>query len=147
MRWTARVRRRLIAALAGVSVLSATSPHGVNAATPVSPFSRTITLRQMLIKGLKARRPIEFEYLNEIVRMVDERELPEHLVRGTFFWAYQRYVNPLQYFQEALSMRAAKIGLYAPGFDSPLSTAIPTPPGQFNNGDTGNPDNSRAVSQ
>jgi hypothetical protein len=114
------------------------------AAAPVSPFSRGITLRQMLVKGLKARRPIEFEYLDTIVLMVDRGELPESLVRSTIFWAWQRYSNPLQFFQVALAERAARVGLYAPGADSALSTLVPTPPGQGNNGNTGNPDSRRA---
>lgn len=139
---------RLRWALSGIVIgwLIAAGPMELGqAAAPVTPGSPELSLRQLLVKGLKARRPIEFEYIDAIVLMVDRGYLPEPLVRTTFYWAWQNYsYRPIQYFQMALSDRAAKMGLYAPGFDSRLSTAVPTPFGQGNNGNTGNPDSGRA---
>jgi hypothetical protein len=118
---------RLLASMAFVTCALSAAPQNATAAEPVTPGSGAISLEQMLIKGLKCRRPIEFQYVRTVVNMVDDGQLPESLVRSTFFWAWQKYRRPLQYFQEALTIRAARLGILVPGFDSDLSTASPTP--------------------
>jgi hypothetical protein len=77
---------------------------------------RKITLKQMLKTGLKARRPEEFRYIDEIVAFVDDGYLSKHMVLGTFFYARQQsgYI-PLPYFQQALQDRARKDGKIVPG--------------------------------
>lgn len=135
-----RARLRIVLLLWGALTLNFTAKIA-QAISPVSSFSRTISLKQMLYKGLKARRPEEFEYLDKVVALVDSGELPVSLVQGTFFWSRQRFVYPLQYFQEALYVRAKAMGRFAPGMNSDLSTAFTTMPGQGNSGDTGNHDN------
>lgn len=77
---------------------------------------RKITFKQMLKTGLKARRQEEFEYIDEIVRLVNIGYLEKNMVLGTFFYARQcsSYI-PLPYFQQALVDRAKKDGKKVPG--------------------------------
>lgn len=74
----------------------------------------TIELRTMLEKGLRARRPEEFEYLAQISQMVTDGELSEKLVRSTFAWARKKRPYPFQYFQRALEVRAKRLGIRLP---------------------------------
>lgn len=77
---------------------------------------RKITFKQMLKTGLKARRPEEFRYIDEIVYLVDIGYLRKHLVLGTFFYARDQSEHiPLPYFQQALVDRARKEGKIVPG--------------------------------
>jgi len=66
----------------------------------------SIDLKTQLEKGLKARRPVEFEYIAEIVDLVEKEKLPRSLVTSTFGWARKKPVRQLQYFQFALQARA-----------------------------------------
>ncbi|MGE0605776.1 MAG: hypothetical protein AB7O62_01530 [Pirellulales bacterium] len=88
--------------------LSRTLPAG-------SPDPTTgLTLRETLEKGLKARRPVEFQYLAKISRMVDRKQLSENMVRATFGWARKRPGRPLQQFQFALYEIAKEQGVEVP---------------------------------
>lgn len=73
-----------------------------------------IELRTMLEKGLKARRPEEFEYLAQVSQMVSDGQLSENLVRSTFAWARKKRPYPFQYFQRALQVRAKRLGVRLP---------------------------------
>jgi hypothetical protein len=98
------------------------------AAGPVTPGGPPLSLYDMLSKGLRARRPVDFEYCRLIADKVDTGELPLHMVHGTFFYAYKKYRRPLQYFQQALHLRAKKEGYYAPSLREHPSTAETTGP-------------------
>jgi hypothetical protein len=70
------------------------------------------SLRDQLEKGLKARRPVEFRFIDRVVTMVNNNQLPITLVRSTFHWArkkarFRRY--PFQYFERALRERARRL--------------------------------------
>lgn len=72
------------------------------------------TLQEELEKGLKARRPEEFEFIARVVQMVEKKQLPLDLVKSTFLWArkrtrFERY--PCVFFERALRLRAAKLGI------------------------------------
>jgi hypothetical protein len=76
-----------------------------------------ISLKDQLEKGLKARRPVEFQFVATVVNMVDNNLLPIDLVQSTFLWArkqakYKRY--PFPYFEQALRERAKDIGIAIP---------------------------------
>lgn len=73
-----------------------------------------LDLQQQLEKGLKARRPVEFAYIAQIVQMVENDQLPRELVDSTFVWAYKKPSRRIQYFQFALRARAAKLGYTTP---------------------------------
>ena len=95
---------------------------------PVTPGGPPLSLYDMLSKGLRARRPVDFEYCALIAHKVEVGELPLHMVHGTFFYAYKKYRRPLQYFQQALHLRAKKEGYYAPSLREHPSTAEVTGP-------------------
>lgn len=73
---------------------------------------RVASLSDQLKAGLKARRQVEFQFINDVVKLVQQRKLPVNLVVQTFEYARRKRTNyPFQYFQRALSLRAARIGV------------------------------------
>ena len=74
----------------------------------------TLDLKGQLEKGLRARRPVEFAYIAEIIQMIDDDELPRSLVETTFVWARKKPSRQLQYFQFALRARASQMGIATP---------------------------------
>ncbi len=83
-----------------------------------SPDAVEVTdLKQQLEKGLRARRPQEFAFVNLVVTMVADNELPLALVKSTFLWARKKALTtryPFPYFERALRERAAKLGIEIP---------------------------------
>ncbi|MEX0676324.1 MAG: hypothetical protein WD063_04575 [Pirellulales bacterium] len=73
-----------------------------------------LDLRTQLETGLMARRPEEFEYIGQIIELVEEGKLPRSLVTSTFAWAKQKPVRKLQYFQFALQARARHLPVQLP---------------------------------
>ena len=71
------------------------------------------SLKDTLEKGLRARRPVEFQFIAQVVTLVDQGQLPRKLVLGTFHYARKKGnpKYPFPYFQQALILRAAKIGV------------------------------------
>ncbi len=75
------------------------------------------TLRDQLEKGLKARLPEEFEFVDTVVTMVDNGTLPRDMVDGVFFWVrknrnQRKYMFP--YFERLLRLKAQKAGIAIP---------------------------------
>jgi hypothetical protein len=68
--------------------------------------------------GLKARRPVEFDYIKQVVCLVDQGLLPKTLVDTTFVWAYKKPTRRLQYFQFALQARANQLGYPTPDLNN-----------------------------
>ena len=100
----------LLALAAGMSaaVATATDPPSMNGGGIPSGFD----LKKQLQTGLKARRPVEFQYLDRVVTLVDTGILPRSMVDSTFMWARKKSTKQLQYFQFALRARAAKQGIF-----------------------------------
>jgi len=73
--------------------------------------AKSVTLQEMLEKGLQARRPVEFAFIERVVQQVDAGTLPVDLVRGTFDWARNKRPYPYPYFERALKLRAARQGI------------------------------------
>lgn len=73
-----------------------------------------LDLRTQLEKGLRVRRPVEFEYIDQIIKLVEEGKLPRRLVTTTFVWAYKKEWRRLQYFQFALQVRARGLPVKLP---------------------------------
>jgi hypothetical protein len=73
-----------------------------------------LDLQSQLEKGLKARRPVEFAYIHQIVGLVESGKLPRSLVTSTFGRARQKQDRQLQYFQFALQARAKGLGVTLP---------------------------------
>ena len=77
-----------------------------------------LDLQGQLEKGLKARRPVEFLYIAQIVDLVEKNKLPRDLVDSTFGWARKKRTKQLQYFQFALQARANALGFATPDLAS-----------------------------
>ena len=73
---------------------------------------RVASLSDQLKSGLKARRDVEFQFIDNVVKLVETRKLPVKLVVETFQYARLKPTRyPFQYFQRALALRAARIGV------------------------------------
>lgn len=66
-------------------------------------------LKDQLEKGLRARRPIEFQFLGRVVQLVKTEQLPQPLVQGTYAWTVKKYRTKkylVPYFEQVLRLRA-----------------------------------------
>lgn len=107
--------------LAGSLVLAAESPAGPSsqepARTPPAPTAAPRTdgvadLHDTLVNGLRATRPEEIAWLDQVVAKVQENRLPLPLVLSTFKWARNRHPSyPFPYFKRGLKVRAARLGI------------------------------------
>jgi hypothetical protein len=75
---------------------------------------RRASLQEILETGLKARLPREFRFIERVVEMVNDGDLPLELVMSTFHWArkktrYKKHAFP--YFEHGLRIRAARQGI------------------------------------
>jgi hypothetical protein len=78
---------------------------------PVSG-AQVISLEDQLKTGLKARRPEETEFIEEVARLVNAGKLPRKLVDSTFMWALRRRTNyPFPAFERALRLQADQLGV------------------------------------
>jgi hypothetical protein len=76
-------------------------------------------LKQALEKGLKARRPTEFAYIELVVKKVEEGKLPQSMVERSFLWARRKNsFMPMPYFERSLQIMAKKIGVDLPFTDT-----------------------------
>jgi hypothetical protein len=77
----------------------------ITAAEEVAP------LKDQLKNGLEARRPEDRLFCDRVAQMVEESRLPVELVKGTFQWARRKKPYPFPYFERALRLRAAELGI------------------------------------
>jgi hypothetical protein len=74
--------------------------------------TEVISLEDQLKTGLKARRPEETEFIEEVARLVNAGRLPRKLVDSTFMWALRRRTNyPFPAFERALRLQADQLGV------------------------------------
>jgi hypothetical protein len=98
-------------------------PRPVTPADRLKAGGRQVGLFDMLRVGLKAKTEADFEYITEVVKLVDEGKLPREMVDSSFLYARYRYrthpssfkLRPMVYFQPALTARAKKIGVIIEG--------------------------------
>ena len=95
----------LLAAIAGTRFLSA-APIGTRPIAPGGP-----DLKTMLEKGLRARRPSEFAFIQRVVTLVNQGRLPIGLVETSFLWARPKRPYPMPFFEQTLEVRAKKVGI------------------------------------
>jgi len=97
--------------LLALLVFSSPAARGVGAESPVGN-GEVISLEDQLTTGLKARRPEETEFIEEVARLVDTGKLPRKLVDSTFIWAVRRrQTYPFPAFERALRLQAEKLGV------------------------------------
>lgn len=103
---------------AGVPFFSPATTRGQADRLAQSPTAIKVPdLKQQLEKGLRARRPVEFQFVALVVNMVENDTLPLALVKSTFLWARKKALTtqyPFPYFERALRERAAKEGINIP---------------------------------
>jgi len=84
---------------------------GIHAEEPVGG-AEVISLEDQLKTGLRARRPEETEFIEEVARLVNSGKLPRKLVDSTFIWALRRRTNyPFPAFERALRLQADQLGV------------------------------------
>ena len=69
------------------------------------------SLQVILEKGLKARRPVEFKFIASVCDAVNRGDLPKSLAQRTFLWARRKNTRPFPYFQRAMEIQAAELGV------------------------------------
>ncbi len=89
----------------GLGLLIATA----TADSPIAPGGPN--LQTTLEKGLRARRPVEFEFIASVVQMVDDGTLPPSIVQTSFLWARKKKPYPFPYFRQSLRVQAQQIGV------------------------------------
>ena len=57
--------------------------------TPSAP--EVANLREQLEKGLRARRPIEVQFLSRVIQLVNQGRLTQEVVQGTFSFVLKKY--------------------------------------------------------
>lgn len=98
-------------------------PPPVTPADRLKAGGRQVKLYDMLRVGLKAKTEADFEYIAEVVKLVNEGKLPRDMVDSSFLYARYRYkthpgsfkLRPMVYFQPSLTARAKKIGVIIEG--------------------------------
>jgi hypothetical protein len=68
-------------------------------------------LKVLLEKGLRARRPVEFEFIDRVLKLVDEGKLPTKLVERCFLWSRNMQPYPFPYFERSMKEQALKSGV------------------------------------
>lgn len=100
------VRLFLAVLLLGLGPLA--TPH---AAEPTT-VGKVTSLADRLKTGLKARRPEETEFLDQVAHLVRTGALPGKLVDSTYLWAIQRQQKvPYPLFERALRIQADRLGV------------------------------------
>ena len=82
-----------------------------NNTNKTSPFVQ-VTLKEQLEKGLKCRRPVEFQFVDHVADLVDQGTLPIDLVNICFDWSRKKNgFRPFVYFQSSLTILAQRQGI------------------------------------
>lgn len=79
--------------------------------------SQEPSLKDTLEKGLKARRPSEFQFIKTVVDMVNAKKLPADMVLAVFHYVRKKKrfkTGLVPYFAAALRQEAAKKGIKIP---------------------------------
>ena len=74
--------------------------------TPTDP-----SLKNVLAKGLKARRPEEFAFVDRVVKLVNHGRLSREMVESTFLWARRRATT----FRSSISSGGLKVRAHDAG--------------------------------
>lgn len=75
-----------------------------------------VRLEDQLMNGLRVVTPDQRAYVNQIVGLVNQGQLPRAMVNVVYTWALKRNPKvPLPYFQFALQALAERRGVSVPG--------------------------------
>ena len=102
---------RLAIAILFVAVLVACRPAALHGDEPPA-VGKVADLETRLKTGLRARRPEEHRFIERVVLLVREGNLPGKLVDSTYLWAIERQQKyPYPLFERALRIQADRLGL------------------------------------
>jgi hypothetical protein len=69
-------------------------------------------LEQQLTAGLKIRREEEQRFVDAVMALVEQKQLPVSLVKSVFHWSRRKNPKvPYPYFERAMRLTAEKIGV------------------------------------
>lgn len=105
---------------------SASADKTTTDTTIMSDGTTRVSLKVQLERGLRAMRPVEFQFLREVLQQVKDETLPRDLVEQAFLWAHRQRNYRVQYFEKALRALAqqnkidfqTKVSSFDPGFNS-----------------------------
>ncbi|MGH7134544.1 MAG: hypothetical protein ACREHD_02325 [Pirellulales bacterium] len=118
---------RLTHALLAAAFLVATETAAQDT-TIMTDGTTRVSLRVQLERGLRAMRPVEFQFLRQVLKQVKAGTLPKDLVEQAFLWAQRQPRYRVQYFEKALKALArrnqitftTKVSSFDPGFNTPV---------------------------
>ena len=102
-----RLARFLLLLVLAAAVEAPALPGAADA--PIAPGGPD--LQTTLEKGLKARRPVEFDFIDSVVQKVDAGTLPASIVQTSFLWARKKRPYPFPYFRQSLRIQAQQMGI------------------------------------
>ncbi|HVA51105.1 MAG TPA: hypothetical protein VNH11_32490 [Pirellulales bacterium] len=84
-----------------------------------------VSLKVQLERGLRAMRPVEFQFLKQVLQQVKANKLPQDMVEQAFLWAQKKPAYRVQYFEKALQALAERdnisfrttVSSFDPGFN------------------------------
>ena len=103
--------RRALAIGVGALTLAAGLACRQLAAADAKLNGPSVDLKTMLEKGLRVKRPADFQFIAHVVRRVDDGTLPSSLVKSSFLWSRNKRPYPFVYFQRSLEQQAKKRGI------------------------------------
>lgn len=113
--------------IAGIAVMALATAVFSAAAddTIMSDGTTRVSLKVQLERGLRAMRPVEFQFLAEVLEQVDDETLPKDMVEQAFLWAHRQRSYRVQYFEKALRALAKRsqidfqtsVSSFDPGFN------------------------------
>ena len=83
--------------------------HALNRSAGSASAAEVGDLEARLINGLKVRRPVDMDFIAEVVGLAEDDQLPLGMVLSTYKWARPKTPRPFPYFQRAIRIRAAEI--------------------------------------
>lgn len=105
----------------------------VAAALPRTGWAAEVgDLREQIQVELEPRTPQEYAFLDRVILLVEQDQVPLALVQQMFQWARGKRPYPFTYFQRGLIERAAREGISLekkpaePGFFAGLFELLPT---------------------
>jgi hypothetical protein len=116
----------LAASPTGKAINSQTTAEQASANTVLMTDGTTrVSLKVQLEQGLRAMRPVEFKFLREVRKQVNNGTLPQDMVEQAFIWAHRQRTYRVQYFEKALQALAqqndiqftTKVSSFDPGFN------------------------------
>ena len=70
-----------------------------------------LTLRELLEKDLRARREMEFTFIQRVVDRVEEKKIPLDTVMTMYRWSKHKSRRPYQYFEKGMKVQAARLNV------------------------------------